>query len=96
MVIECITGSGKSGYGAIDDFVFATKEECPQFPEDSFVSAGNCDFQTDLCGEWVLPESPDQSFFNRTSGSELFASNIMGPEMDELDNTDGKYLWLSL
>ena len=56
------------------------------------MSAGNCDFQTDLCGEWVLPESPDQSFFNRTSGSELFASNIMGPEMDELDNVDGKYL----
>ena len=54
------------------------------------MSEGNCDFQNDLCGEWVLLESPDQSFFNRTSGNELFASNIIGPERDELDNADGK------
>ena len=64
-------------------------EECPQFPEDSIVSEGNCDFQNDLCNEWVLPESPEQSFFNRTSGNELKNSGIIGPEMDELDNADG-------
>ena len=90
VVIECITGTGEDGYGAIDDFIFATKDECPQHPEDSVISEGNCDFQKDLCGEWVLPESPDQSFFNRTTGKELFDNNIEGPETDELDNGDGK------
>ena len=85
-----VTGNGTSGYGAVDDFLFDNLEECPQYPEDSIVSQGNCDFQNDLCNEWVLPESPEQSFFNRTNAIELKNSGIFGPEFDELDDPEGK------
>ena len=91
VVIETVTSTGDTGYAAIDDFLFDPGKSCQQLPEDSIPPNGSCNFQTDLCGEWVLPQSPELSFWNRTNALDLQSSGIQGPAMDELDDVNGRF-----
>ena len=60
-----------------------------QFPKDSVPPKGDCNFQDDLCGEWILPQAPELSFWNRTNANQLQSSGILGPEMDETEDPNG-------